>query len=248
MKSSDSLSTNFTWHEGADAISLAEHLAGEIVVQINNSIAEKGSAVLALSGGSTPKPLFKVLADHDVDWSNVIVTLVDERWVDTDHELSNGAFLTQYLLSELGDNAPTFVPLFNDSATAHQGRTKTLEKYCEATNSDVSKPRAFDVVILGMGGDGHTASFFPDADNIADLVDPKTNDYLLSCSTATTQVERITWSVPMLLDTSFLALHMTGSSKADVFQQACSDAQATELPIRSVIFQNKTPLNVYYAD
>ena len=248
MKSSDSLGSNFNWHEGADAVSLAEHLAGEIVIQINNSIAEKGSAVVAFSGGSTPKPLFKALAEHDIDWSNVVVTLVDERWVDIDHELSNGAFLTQYLLSELGDNSPTFVPLFNNQASADQGRSKTLEQYCQATNSDVSTPRSFDVVILGMGNDGHTASFFPDADNIADLVNPDSNDYLLSCSTATTQVERITWSVPMLLDTSFLALHMTGSSKADVFQEACSSAQATELPIRSVIFQDKTPLNVYYAD
>jgi len=248
MNSNEAVNSNFNWHEGADAISLAEHLAGEIVVQINNSIAEKGRAVVAFSGGSTPKPLFKALADHDVDWSNVIVTLVDERWVGIDHELSNGAFLTQYLLSELGENLPTFVPLFNDETSADKGRSKTLEQYCQVTSSDVSKPREFDVVVLGMGNDGHTASFFPDADNIADLVNPDSSDYLLSCSTPTTQVERITWSVPMLLDTSFLALHMTGSSKADVFQQACSSPQATELPIRSVIFQNKTPLNVYYAD
>ena len=248
MNNCDSVNSNFIWHEGADAISLAEHLAGEIVVQINSSISDTGAAVVAFSGGSTPKPLFKALADHDIDWSKVIITLVDERWVDLDHELSNGAFLSQYLLSELGDNTPTFVPLFNGEPTAEKGRVKTLEQYCHATNSDTSKPRKFDVVILGMGNDGHTASFFPDADNIADLVDPNSSDYLLSCSTATTQVERITWSVPMLLNTSFLALHMTGSSKSDVFQNACSAPSATELPIRSVIFQKKTPLNVYYAD
>lgn len=248
MNSRDTVNSNFNWHEGADTISLAEHLAGEIAIQINNSIAEKGNAVVAFSGGSTPKPLFKALADHDIDWLNVIVTLVDERWVDIDDELSNGAFLTEYLLSELGDNSPTFVPLFNSETTAEKGRFKALEHYCKTTNSDVTEPRKFDVVILGMGNDGHTASFFPDADNIADLVNPDSSDYLLSCSTPTTQVERITWSVPMLLNTSFLALHMTGESKADVFQKACSSAQASELPIRSVIFQNKTPLNVYYAD
>ncbi len=240
--------SNFNWHEGADSISLAEHLAGEITLQINNSIAEKGNAVVAFSGGSTPKPLFKVLLEYDIDWTKVIITLVDERWVDVDHELSNAAFIDKYLLSHLNDNAPIFVSLYNKAPDAQEGCAKTLEAYCNATDSDVTKPRSFDVVILGMGSDGHTASFFPDADNIADLVNPGSEDYLLTCSTATTQVERITWSVPMLLDTPFLALHMTGKTKADVFQQACSAPHAIELPIRSVIFQNETPLNVYYSD
>ena len=242
------LDSNFTWHEGGDALSLAEHLASEVALQINNAIAEQGNAVVAFSGGSTPKPLFNALADHDVDWSKVIITLVDERWVDETHELSNAAFLNKYLLAQLTDNAPAFVPLFNTEADITKGCVQTLQTYCQTTGSEITKPRQFDVVILGMGNDGHTASFFPDADNIADLVDPQSSDYLLSCSSPTTQVERITWSLPMLLNASFLALHITGESKAEVFQQACVNEQSTVLPISSVIFQNKTHLNVYYAD
>ena len=245
---STTIERNFSWHEGADAISLAEHLAGEVVIQINNAIAEQGNAVVAFSGGSTPKPLFNELADHDIDWSKVIITLVDERWVDVDHELSNAAFLDKYLLAQLTGDAPIFVPLFNDEADIAKGCQKTLENYCQATASDITNPRSFDVVILGMGNDGHTASFFPDADNVADLVNPQSTDYLLNCSSPSTQVERITWSLPMLLNSNFLALHMTGETKAEVFQKACINEQVTELPIRSVIFQSKTLLNVYYAD
>ena len=103
-----------------------------------------------------------------------------------------------------------------------------------------------------MGGDGHTASFFPDADNVADLVSASSQDFLLSCYSPTTQVARVTWSLPMLLNSQFLALHITGESKQQVFEQAvASDGSFDEicrLPIRSAIFQDTIPLNVYYAD
>ena len=242
------MNANFQWHQGADSISLAEHLAGEIASVINDAIVEKGVAIMALSGGSTPKPMFQALAEHDVDWSKVIITLVDERWVDESHELSNGAFLKQHLLSHIEGTQPTFVSLYQTAQSVADSCELVLSDYCDKTNSSPSSPSPFDVVVLGMGGDGHTASFFPDAPNIADLVESNQKEFLLTCESPTTQVERITWSVPMLLKTSFLALHFTGEAKSAVFQQAVDGRDATELPIRSVIFQDKKELNVFYAD
>ena len=97
-----------------------------------------------------------------------------------------------------------------------------------------------------MGKDGHTASFFPDANNIAELIDINSELALLSCNSPSTQVERVTWSLPMLLNTQFLALHFTGEDKKAVFEKACEGDDATALPIRSVLFQDLVNLNVYY--
>lgn len=241
------MNANYTFHKGADKPSLAEHLAGELSVEISNAIRGKGSAVLALSGGSTPKPLFEALANHDIDWSKVIITLVDERWVNEDHELSNAAFMKTYLLDKLPDSV-RFVPLYQTAESVQASLPFVIADYLQATGSNADAPRAFDIVILGMGSDGHTASFFPDASNVAELVDIDSNDALLSCNSPSTQVERVTWSLPVLLNTTFLALHFTGEEKRAVFETACDGGNATELPIRSALFQDRVGLNVYYAD
>lgn len=245
------MNTNYVWHHGADSASLAELLAHDLVTQIETSIARKGLAVLALSGGSTPKPLFKALAKLEVDWANVLITLVDERWVDSSHALSNEAFLKRYLLNDLSDDV-RFVSLYQAAGTAQQSLTAVLADYCVQTKSTIDAPRELDAVVLGMGGDGHTASFFPDADNIATMLNPDASNALYSCHSPSTQVARITWSLPMLLNTSFLALHMTGNDKKSVFERAAKNGDGIEhisrLPIRSTLFQDQTPLNVYYAD
>jgi len=241
------VNANYTFHQGADKQSLAEHLAGELSVQISNAIREKGSAVLALSGGSTPKPLFEALSNLDIDWSKVIITLVDERWVDENHELSNAAFMKTYLLNKLPDTV-RFVPLFQEADSVQASLPFVIADYLQATHSTADAPRAFDIVILGMGGDGHTASFFPDASNVTELVDIDCEHALLSCNSPSTQVERVTWSLPVLLNTTFLALHFTGEGKRAVFEVASEGGDTTELPIRSTLFQDRVALNVYYAD
>lgn len=241
------MQANYIWHEGADQQSLAENLAGELVVKMDAAIAEKGSVVLALSGGSTPKPLFEVLAEYDLDWSKVIITLVDERWVDEAHELSNATFMKTFLLNSLPDTV-RFVALYQPAESVEASLEGVLASYCTITNSTPDAPRAFDIVVLGMGGDGHTASFFPDAENVSDLVDINAKSALLSCNSPSTQVERITWSLPMLLNTGFLALHITGEAKKEVFEQAAAGGETTQLPIRSAIFQDRVSLNVYHAN
>lgn len=238
---------NITWHQGDDAHSLAENLAGEVALQIGNAIADNGIAVIALSGGSTPKPLFQTLAQHDVDWAKVVITLVDERWVPATHDLSNAAFMQEHLLDLLPQDA-TFVPLYQPAQTVEASRPLVLQSFCAATGSPIDSPRKFDIVILGMGSDGHTASFFPDAENIADLIALDAPNPLLTCISPSTQVERITWSLPKLLEASYLVLHFTGREKLAVFDRAAAGGDVAKLPIRTAIFQTETPLNVYYAD
>lgn len=237
---------NYIWHEGVDEQSLAENLAGELIVRMDAAIANRGSVVLALSGGSTPKPLFQTLAEYDLDWSKVIITLVDERWVNETHALSNAAFIKRFLLNHLPDSV-RFVPLYRVADSAEASLNTVLANYCEVTGSSIEAPRAFDIVVLGMGVDGHTASFFPDAVNVTELIDINAHSPLLTCRSPSAQVERVTWSLPRLLGAHFLALHITGGTKKEVFQRAAMGGATQALPIRSVVFQNRTPLHVYYA-
>lgn len=242
------MQANYLWNESESPLALADQLADRLFSHINQTIESKGIAVVAVSGGSTPKPLFKALAKRELDWSKLVLTLVDERWVPLGHELSNASFLQKHLLDDLPDSV-TFVPLFvEEKSSVTDLFSKVLNNYCLATNSEPTNPHKFDAVILGMGGDGHTASFFPDADNIAELVDAQNPNHLLTCNSPSTQVQRITWSLPKLLNTSLLVLHITGQNKRQVFESAAKEGSVQKLPIRSVIFQDHAPLHVYYAD
>jgi len=106
-----------------------------------------------------------------------------------------------YLLSKLPSSV-RFVPLYQDAESIGQSLAFVIANYLQVTYSSVDAPRAFDVVILGMGGDGHTASFFPDASNAEELVDINSQEALHICSSPSTQVERVTWSLPCVVSGS----------------------------------------------
>lgn len=226
--------------------SIALELAEDVAAQLENAIANQGRAILALSGGSTPKPFLQELAGFDLDWSKVVVTLVDERWVSPSHELSNAAMVQQCLLDKVAN--ATFVPLYQAANRVEDSLSQVLQNYAELTQSSVREPAKFDVAILGLGSDGHTASFFPDADTISDLVNPDQSAPLLSCQSPSSQVERVTWSLNMLLRSDFLALHFTGQEKKMVFDKASQSGSAEDLPIRAFIHQHQNPLHIYFAE
>jgi 6-phosphogluconolactonase len=237
---------NYVWHEYQSKEALLVELADRIVEQLVAAIGKRGVGILALSGGSTPIPLFNALSGYDLAWDQIVITLVDERWVPADHELSNAALVQSHLLDRLSLE-PVFVPLYDGADSVQESIDNVFGLYCEATRSCFESPATFDVAILGLGSDGHTASFFPDAENLAELIDPDVNRALLTCESVNSQVARVTWNLPMLLSANFLVLHITGMTKRTVFDQAVSNNDALTLPIRAAIFQSKTPLQVYYA-
>jgi 6-phosphogluconolactonase/glucosamine-6-phosphate isomerase/deaminase len=108
----------------------------------------------------------------------------------------------------------------------------------------MAKP--ISAVILGMGGDGHTASFFPGGDNLSAAIDLETNEMFSSMRAAGAGEERITFTLPPLLNAGLLALHIEGEAKAKVLQEAMGDGATEDLPIRAVLRQDRTPLNIYW--
>ncbi|MEO0369289.1 MAG: 6-phosphogluconolactonase [Pseudomonadota bacterium] len=239
------------WHEYDSRSELSNDLAARIANLLSTAQANYDQSIVAFSGGSTPQAMFQALAKESVNWSKTLMTLVDERWVAPDHDLSNQRFITENLLNQLSPQ-PRFAPLYFADENPAKSLTKVAQGFDQMVESSIRKTH-FDAVVLGMGGDGHTASFFPDAENIETLVTYDSARRLETCESPTTQVARVTWSLSALLDSAFLALHITGKDKRGVLEGALALDNASlpdlaALPIRSVLFQQKLPLHIFYAD
>jgi len=104
-----------------------------------------------------------------------------------------------------------------------------------------------DVVILGMGEDGHTASFFPGAETLAEALDPDSNRLCLAVRPPAAPHDRMTLSLATLLRSSQLYLHITGTTKLSVLREALAAADSMRLPIAAVCQRTETPLEIFYA-
>ena len=222
----------------ADRAVLAAALAETVATQLKSAIVERGEASLALSGGSTPKRFLNVLSQADLDWGKVSVTLVDERWVPPGHERSNARLVAEILLQDRAA-AARFVPLYCDAARPEDGLPSILAALATV-------PMPFDVVVLGMGGDGHTASFFPGGNHLAEALD-RDNPALLTAMNAPAAGEpRVTFNLAPILASGLIALHIEGEEKKTVLDQALADGPVEDMPVRAVLRSGR-PLIVFWA-
>ena len=224
-------------HEFASADALAEALADAVAANLANGIRTRGMGVLAVSGGSTPKRFFKALSTRKLDWKNVIVTLVDERWVDSSSDRSNAKLVCDNLLQNEAQCA-AFVSLWS-------GGDRPDEEAVNRTNATLKNLASpFDAVILGMGNDGHTASFFPGGDTLHEALTSKGPAIALNAQGA--GEPRVTLTLPVVLCTRALYLHIEGAEKAATLEAALGDGPIEDMPIRAVLRQAHTPVLVYH--
>ena len=211
---------------------------------LRSAIEDRGEATFMVSGGSTPEPLYKALSHSDLDWESVYVALVDERWVDFDHDKSNEAFTVKHLIQNKAA-AANLVGMKNSAETAAGGLAD-----CEAAYQQLAQP--FDITILGMGSDGHTASLFPHAQGLDEALNPD-SDSLCAAITAKQSevtgaiVERMTLSLAGLLRSKSLVLLITGEEKLAVLRGAQGEGDVKDMPIRAVLRQDRVPVIVYWA-
>lgn len=213
---------------------LAEQLAEAVFQALHEDLNHQQRALLVVSGGSTPVPFFKALAIKSLPWERIDVTLADERWVDEKSNDSNAKLVRENLLQ--GDAAAaTFVSLTSAADTPEEG----VEEVAKRTAS-LAWPAS--VVILGMGGDGHTASLFPDSQELTLAL--ATDELLVAVRTPSQPQPRITFSADRLHQARRHFLHITGEDKRAVLAKALNGDDARQLPIRAFL---SCPLAIYWA-
>lgn len=221
----------------ADKPTLAKELAEAVADRIRTAIAERGEASIAVSGGSTPGKFFAALGKtKDIDWSKVVVTLVDERWVDETSNRSNALLVNEKMLQGPAAVA-RFFPLYSG------GDEPTVELVAKTNALVGSLPKPFAAVILGMGNDGHTASFFPGGDTLNEALTAEGPTLAIRAPGA--GEPRITFTLPRLIETDGLYLHIEGEEKATVLEQALGEGPVEDMPIRAVL-RSDAPLAIYW--
>jgi len=219
---------------------LDQALAQKVSQILQSAIALKGKASLAVSGGSTPKGFFKVLSNKSIDWSNVTITLADERWVDINSDDSNTRLVYENLLQNNASQAKFF----------HLKQGKDL---CEETLVDLNLAAKnallpLDVLILGMGEDGHTASLFPCSEQIEQCLALENNNSLMKVEPKTAPHQRITFNFAALKQSENTFLHLCGSGKKQVLNKALSANSIFEMPIRAFLQDEAIDTQVFWAE
>ena len=222
-------------HTFANPSELDTTLASDIVLRLAAALDARGKAYLVVSGGSTPKGLFACLAASDLAWNKVTVLLADERWVPADHADCNERMVREHLLTNKARDAQLLSLIAGYPDTAAN---------LAVVNQQLADVGAFDVVILGMGLDGHTASLFPDAPELTEGLE--TTEPALMTSPQAAPHARISLSRKRILDTHYGVLHIVGEDKLAVLNDAVASDDPVAYPI--VNFLNcSNPFAVFFA-
>lgn len=216
------------FNEFTDRQKLAERLAEDLAFQLRREIDREGRASLAVSGGSTPGLLFDALSKTPLDWERVLVSLVDERDTPADHERSNERLVRERLLQ-------------NYAAPARFISIRDNDEIAEL-------PYRFAAVVLGMGTDGHTASWFTGGDTLALAVNPNAGRLVMTLTAPGVEEMRHTLTMPSITKARFLALHIEGIDKRNILVDATDEGDADAMPIRHIIRNDDAQMHVYWAE
>lgn len=226
-------------HDFPTGTALAPAFAQWTAQRLSEAIEGRGAALLVVSGGATPLRYFHALSSQPIDWSRVAITLADERRVADDDPRSNARLVRSALLADRAASAQ-FSPLADSR----------LEEDLElaAANARIAAlPSPADLVVLGMGEDGHTASWFPGAQGLAEAIDPGARALVAPIRAAGVPEARLTLTGRVILRARAIALHIEGKAKDRALARALADGPVEAMPIRAVLRQAEERLTIFYA-
>jgi 6-phosphogluconolactonase len=226
-------------HPDADA--LAESLAGLLADAIRSGVAGHGRAVLALAGGRTPFPVYSRLAKAALDWSKVLLLATDERWVGLGHPASNTREIIATFAAARGVRVLPITPPDPEPAASAAAARAVLK----------SLPEPFNAVLLGIGGDGHFASLFPGAAELAAGLDPGSPEDALVVHPDPLPREapfaRVSLSAARLLRTRRLLLAATGDAKRAILEQAKARPDPGRLPVSALLHNEAARVEIHWS-
>lgn len=186
-----------------------ESLCSKVIEDLKEAINTNGTATLLVSGGSTPKPLFQLVNQSELDWEKVTIGLVDERYVNNTSEFSNENLVINNLVTNLAKKA-TFIPMVFHSENENLNLDMVKKAYNVFENPTV--------VLLGMGDDGHTASIFPNDE--ASTIANSTSELIAITNAPNHPKRRITCSTFLLKNAKHTYLLFTGENKKVILEEA----------------------------
>jgi 6-phosphogluconolactonase len=230
--------TQVRWTDCPDRQSWANKAAEKIAELLDGSIASRGVASLVVAGGTTPQPIFNRLSQLHLDWPKVHVGLTDERWVKASHRDSNAHLVRHSLLRNQAKSAH-FQPLYID-------KPRPSAALLEAERTINAMPRPFDVVLLGMGTDGHFASLFPGLPETKAGLDLHNPALCVAVDKQQNGYARLSLTFSALLHSKLILVAISGRPKRTVALQALAGTSGT--PIATLLSHRKDALEFLWTE
>jgi 6-phosphogluconolactonase len=221
--------------ESREEASLAA--ATSIAASLTRRLAVQPSTSMVVTGGSSPGQCYTALAKADLEWDRVQLLLSDERWVPPTHADSNEKMLRAQLLVENAAHAE-LLPMYAPN-------TSVAER-CDVLNDSIATLNIpFACALLGMGGDGHIASLFPDLQDLDAYLEVDSSTFFVPVETAASPHARISLTGSALTRSDEILLLFFGDDKRAVYERA--KTSATEFPVSRLLFQKRAPVHVFWA-
>ena len=214
----------------SDKNQLAIKASGIISNYISEIINQNSRVKICLSGGTSPSSTYRLLADKKLQWSNVDIFLGDERWVDPDDEKSNSLMLKKTLIGNKLTGQANFYPV---PIRGCKSSSESAEKFSTLMQKICGSPPIFDLVLLGLGDDGHTASLFPYSEQLT------INDKF-AISSFGAGMDRITLTTPVLSSAKKVIFLVSGSNKQTALRRLLDENEsASRTPARLIQSKNE---------
>ncbi|MCH4892479.1 MULTISPECIES: 6-phosphogluconolactonase [unclassified Sphingomonas] len=233
--------TEIEWWDYDDATEMADAVAGDVQFIIESAIDARGAAVIALPGGKTPLPIYDRLAKAKLDWKRVTIVPTDDRLVPMGDPLSNITAIGKVFVPK---GARVF-PITSEKAEDY----KAAGRAADARLQDLHWP--LDLCLLGVGGDGHTASIFPGPDLDEALNGPRERRALGVMPDPLppeAPVARVTLSRASIITAKALMIAVSGQAKRDVIEQAIEQGQSSPFPIGRVLAEAELPVDIHWSE
>jgi 6-phosphogluconolactonase len=227
------------WWEYDDAEEMAEAVAGDIAFIIESALDARGSSLIALPGGDTAEPILKALAAKKLPWKQVTIIPTDERLVPMDDERSNVRAIARAFLPAGARVIPIAadIPDYRLAGNSADARLQDL-------------PWPPDLVWLGVGKDGHTASLFTGPDLQDALAAPKARravGVMPEPMPEDAPVPRVTLTRSAILSARTVLITLKGDDKREMLEGAIEDGQSSKLPIGRVLAEAEQPIDIHWA-